>query len=147
MRLRLDEPRAANWPTGVVLAPFRPADAPEALRVLIDAYHDGYAGAFEGGDDWYARVSRDDEWDPALVLLARDVETQRIVGVCHGWTSAFLKDVCVARVARGQGLGEALVLSLAESYRQRGFSAMDLKVLPGNAPARGLYAKMGFQEA
>jgi ribosomal protein S18 acetylase RimI-like enzyme len=135
-----------NWPSGVVLAPFRPDDASEALRVLIDAYHDGYAGEFEGGDDWYATVSADDEWDPALVLLARDVETQRIVGVCYGWTSAFLKDVCVARVARGQGLGEALVLALAERFRERGFGAMDLKVLPGNAPARGLYRKIGFRD-
>lgn len=126
-----------------MLAPFRPVDAAEALRVLVDAYHDGFAGEFDDSD-WYTRVSSDAEWDPDLVLLARDVETQRVVGVCFGWTSAFLKDVCVARVARGQGVGEALVLALAERFRERGFSSMDLKVLPGNEPARALYAKMGF---
>ncbi|WP_342119084.1 GNAT family N-acetyltransferase [Pseudoduganella sp. OTU4001] len=52
----------------------------------------------------------------------------------------------VHRNARRGGLGTALVATAVEWARGQGLEWVDLEVLAGNAPARGLYRKMGFQQ-
>ena len=50
----------------------------------------------------------------------------------------------VHREARRSGLGAALVETAAAWAREQGLEWVDLEVLAGNAPARGLYRKCGF---
>lgn len=50
----------------------------------------------------------------------------------------------VHRNARRGGLGTALVRTAADWARSQGLEWVDLEVLSGNLPARGLYRKCGF---
>jgi len=138
---------AASWPAGVRETGFEPRDAAAVAAVFTEAYRDGSAGPFDGGERWYEERSLDREWDGSLVRLARCEGSGRILGACHGWTGGFLKDLGVLPSARGRGIADALVLSLATRYRLRSLAALDLKVLPGNEPARRFYARLGFRDA
>ncbi len=48
---------------------------------------------------------------------------------------------------QGQGLGQALLLSLLQVARQQGLEWATLEVRVSNVAARSLYSKFGFQEA
>lgn len=60
---------------------------------------------------------------------------------------AELLNLAVAEVARGQGIGAALVERAIADARQWGASAMFLEVRASNAAALGLYERAGFREA
>jgi GNAT superfamily N-acetyltransferase len=65
------------------------------------------------------------------------------------WTDAddaWIEDVFVRESARGAGLGRALVEQAIERARQRGCMRIELDVDEGNAPARALYASLGFSD-
>lgn len=53
--------------------------------------------------------------------------------------------VAVAPGLRGRGYGRALMTAAAGYARDRGYRALDLNVVRGNAPAQGLYAACGFE--
>lgn len=58
----------------------------------------------------------------------------------------FLLDgICVAPSARGQGLGSALIETICDEARQRGFAAVRLDVIEANTRAIALYERLGFQ--
>lgn len=48
--------------------------------------------------------------------------------------------------ARGRGLAQALVGAAEREARRRGCTVMGLEVGTGNAPARSLYARLGYRE-
>ena len=52
----------------------------------------------------------------------------------------------IERGARGRGWGRALVETTIVWAREQGFAWLDLGVFADNAPARVLYAKLGFAE-
>jgi len=55
----------------------------------------------------------------------------------------FLEDLFVSEKARGTGLGDKLLRSVAQRALQRGFERIDLHVLDWNAPAIEFYKKRG----
>ena len=55
-----------------------------------------------------------------------------------------MMNLAVAEPYRRQGIGEALVLALVEGLRERGSHCLTLEVRASNAPAKGLYEKLGF---
>ncbi len=59
---------------------------------------------------------------------------------------AWVGGMGVAPAARRAGLGEALMRELIGGARARGARTLRLEVLESNAPARALYAKLGFRE-
>jgi GNAT superfamily N-acetyltransferase len=58
-----------------------------------------------------------------------------------------LQDIVVAPAARGRGVARALVGSLMGWGRANGAERAYLHVLASNAPARALYASLGFRDA
>jgi ribosomal protein S18 acetylase RimI-like enzyme len=58
----------------------------------------------------------------------------------------FVDLVVVDPDARGRGLGEVLMLAAMRRLAERGVTSFELGVAGGNAPAVGLYRKLGFVE-
>ncbi len=130
-----------EWPAGFSSRTLLPEDAPEVHRLLQLAYAQTrdipeYAA-------WWAGLSGDSEFDPALCFLAFDAQG-RLAGAALCWTSAFLKDLAVRPEARRFGLGENLLRLVFSAFRERGASAVDLKVDAGNADAIRLYERAGM---
>jgi ribosomal protein S18 acetylase RimI-like enzyme len=60
---------------------------------------------------------------------------------------AVIVAVGVVEAARGRGIARALMLYAREVLKREGNDALRLFVHPANAPARGLYASLGFAES
>lgn len=60
-------------------------------------------------------------------------------------TRAWIEDVVVDEAARGQGVGEALMIKAVELARQAGARTVDLTSRPSRAAAGRLYERVGFQ--
>lgn len=61
----------------------------------------------------------------------------------RGRTALYLEDIFVAPAARGQGVGYALMRSLAQLARARGYDRLEWSVLDWNAPAIAFYQRLG----
>lgn len=138
---------APAWPAGVVpmtLVPMTvPGPSPISLHaLLVRAYANG-GGSVPDFAYWWTRLVEDNEFDPALVLVAFGPEGTP-VGLAQCWTSGFIKDLVVAPEHRGRGIGEALLIQCFTVFARRGLSHVDLKVETDNIPARRLYARMGM---
>src|SRR5262245_60866752 len=108
MRVELDTtPRRPVWPDGFDVPEWRDADALEVHTLLVDSYRDG-GGEVAEYDVWRPWFVGDAEFDAAACRLARSAEGE-LAGVVLCWSSAFIKDLCVAERFRRRGLGEALV--------------------------------------
>ncbi len=77
-------------------------------------------------------------WRAALLrLLGRQIDNAR-----------FLMDgICVARNARGRGVGSRLVEAICDEARARGYAEVRLDVIDTNFRARALYERLGFHAA
>lgn len=135
------EPR---WPSGISLKTLSGDDAErvarDAHRLIAEAFDD-MPRDFES---WWAWLSGDDDFDPELVFVAYGPDS-RPLGVAQCWRSGYLKDLAVTPQARGQGLGEALVLQVFATFQARGVLHVDLKTnLIANAAAARLYLRLGM---
>jgi ribosomal protein S18 acetylase RimI-like enzyme len=72
---------------------------------------------------------------PLLWMLESDSDNSRFL----------LDGICVAREARGQGVGSALLTAIEDEGRSRGFSAIRLDVIDNNFRAKALYARRGYK--
>lgn len=143
LRQDLTRPQVpAVWPEGVSVTSYREALAAEVHALLVLGYADG-GGTAPDFDTWRTLFTGDAEYHPQLCFIARD--QHGIVAVAQCWTSAFIKDLVVHPRARRQGLAQALLLHVFETYRQRREAWVDLKVLEDNQPARRLYEGLGMQ--
>lgn len=129
-------------PAGHSLATLRPGDAPAAHALL--------AGVFDDEEPdfavWWTKRSGDSEYDPSVVFLVRD-DSGQLVALAWCWTSAFLKDLAVAPVARRKGIAEALCRHVFATFHARGADHIDLKTnLVSNADAVRLYRRLGMYE-
>ena len=137
-------PLPVSWPDGAELVTFDPRMSDQLEALLSEAYQCG-GGEPAAYANWYAGVSSDEEFDPALVFVALDTGSGQVAGVCHVWTSAFVKDLAVRPAWRRKGLGTALLRSAMCVMAERGHRHLDLKVEAGNPHhAPKLYASLGF---
>jgi ribosomal protein S18 acetylase RimI-like enzyme len=133
------------WPSGFSVRAFAAEDAKVVHRLMQLAYTQGggSVGAFE---TWWPAVRDDGEFDAALCFLAIDGGGE-IVGAAQCWTSAYVKDLVVHPAARRQGLAEALLLTVFQTFRARGARHVDLKVETDNPTgAMRLYRRLGMVE-
>jgi GNAT superfamily N-acetyltransferase len=89
--------------------------------------------------------------DPAVtLLLARDGEqivgtTTVIVYTTPFWIKARLDEVVVDELARGKGVGAALVRASLELAREKGVQVVELQSGVQREEANRLYPRMGFK--
>lgn len=131
----------AEWPAGINLSTYQPAQA-AAVHLLLKAGYENGGGNVPALDEWRERFERDAEYDPQLCFIAAD--SQGIVGVIQCWTSAFIHHLVVHPRAQGRGLGRALLLHGLSVFQQRREGYVDLKVMEDNHRARRLYEKAGM---
>jgi GNAT superfamily N-acetyltransferase len=104
------------------------------------------------GSTWdREKDATDDQWRAAVLSRSRFVAVQgeRVVGLASGGDSnssdtAALTSLWVAPGARGQGVGDQLVIAVVEWAQAAGFSQVLLWVTEGNAHAEALYFRNGF---
>src|SRR5690349_4765752 len=138
-------PAPAAFPDGVELARFHPGQDDETVHALIyvDAAWTEVPGhSARSLEAWRSALSPEDRgW------IAR--RGRRPVGwVCgrafedgRGW----IAQLAVARSARGQGLGRALLLHAMADLRERGATSLALGVQGANESAVSLYRDVGFE--
>jgi ribosomal protein S18 acetylase RimI-like enzyme len=71
---------------------------------------------------------------PLLWMLESDTDNSRFL----------LDGICVAREARGRGIGSALLAAIETEARERGYAAVRLDVIDSNFRAKALYARKGY---
>ncbi|WP_285432297.1 GNAT family N-acetyltransferase [Pseudomonas sp. fls2-241-R2A-110] len=130
-----------TWPKGIVLVQYRPELAEVVHRLMETGYQEG-GGRVPTLDVWQQRFETDPEYDPSLCFIA--LESERIVGVCQCWTSAYIKNLVVHPQAQGLGLGRALLLHAFKVFQDRREGFVDLKVLEDNLRAQRLYESAGM---
>ena len=92
-------------------------------------------------------MRNDLEYDATVLFLALD-EKDRVIGLAHCWTSAFLKDLAVSALWRRIGIGEALMLHALTVFQARGAVHLDLKVEDDNpSGAERLYRRIGMHRS
>jgi ribosomal protein S18 acetylase RimI-like enzyme len=91
--------------------------------------------------------------DPASTLMVARADDGQIVGALTlavyrvpTGVRSIIEDVIVDISARGQGIGEALMLRAIEIAREKGAANIALTSNPVRAAANSLYIKLGFQK-
>lgn len=104
------------------------------------------------------KICFDDEaWSIALYLNEFEDENKRYVvalaenrviaygGYAHIIDEAHIMNIAVASAYRQKGIGQRIVEYLIVDAKARGITAMTLEVKSGNAAAKALYEKLGFE--
>lgn len=135
---------AAPVPAGYRIRIFEDGDAQPIHALLSRTYADA-GDALPHFGEWWAKLSGDDEFDPATCFVAVDAK-EKIAGVAQCWATSFLKDLAVGADARRVGLGEALLTHCFAVFRRRGADRLDLKVEIDNPTgALRLYERCGMK--
>jgi ribosomal protein S18 acetylase RimI-like enzyme len=147
-------------PTGIRIRPYRTADMLGAIRLLASSY-EGAPGAAA-----FAPHGRLDEWVrylrqlierqpcgrflPEASFVVDDPLSGRLAGAvlttAVSDTTAHIAQVVVGPQRARQGIGGSLLQHAFAAAGQAGYSAVTLMVDEQNAPARALYAALGFAE-
>ena len=93
------------------------------------------------------------EHPTTLVLLAFVDDEPVGIAVCFYGLSSFrarpllnIHDLAVLPQYHGKGVGQALLAAVEERARSKGCCKLTLEVLDGNARARDLYRRFGFED-
>ena len=101
------------------------------------------------GTEAWSEKSVASELTNALSLWLVAMEEDKVAGYVGSQTvmdETDMMNVAVHPDHRRQGIAETLVLSLAEALKEKGSHCLTLEVRASNAPAIGLYEKLGFQQ-
>jgi ribosomal protein S18 acetylase RimI-like enzyme len=128
------------------------ADLPRLLPMMVDFNrHESIDWTFERGEGALRQLLTSAEL--GFVGLAEvDEQTCGYFVLTFGYDlewngrDAFLTELYLSPASRGRGLGRLLLSAAESTARSRGSRALHLMVRPENAPALGLYLRMGFQE-
>ncbi len=143
----------AEQPTLVKTAPVAAmrAVSADASADILERPDEGWAGVFtsDGFDpvDGANRVAALTRSSQAAYGAVREGARTLAVGVVafgHGWAS--IHGMRTAKARRGKGLAGRVLAGLAEAATARGVERVFLQVEEGNAPARALYGRAGFQQ-
>ncbi len=144
-----DLPQPA-WPSGITLAPFRPAVDDQELHTMIYSFWTDVPGhTHRPFDEWRSLFVSGSWFDPDLVVLARSGGgTGPVVGCALNRTFAgkvgWVTQLGVAREARALGLGRATLLEACHRLSRTGVGLIGLGVEAENANALGLYRSVGM---
>ncbi len=124
----------------------------DALRDAPAAFASSYdQDAAYPVEEWSARARSGAEGrDSATCFALNDTRAVGLVGGFRSGRYAAVVDLVsmwTSPVARGSGVGRALVGAVAEWSREIGMAAVELWVTRGNEPAQRLYEWCGFIES
>lgn len=128
-------------PSGVVITPLWQTRPIELHALLLDAYAKG-GGSVGNFDQWWQPLVEDEEFDPALLIVATSGEQP--IGLVQCWTSSFVKDLVVAPNWQNRALGTYLLSAAFAEFRRRGAPHVDLKVEASNLAAQRFYHRHGM---
>ncbi len=132
------EPRALRYFERVIQPSFAFVALNDAGQLLGMAGYKTPAGSFAGGSGADLRAIYGlfgSAWRiPLLWFLGREIDNDRFL----------LDGICVARSARGAGIGSALMAEICEEARSRGYGSVRLDVIDTNWRAKALYERLGF---
>ena len=141
-----DPPLApADWPAGVVVAPFRPGEDDEAVHALV--YVDAAWTDVPGHSDktleaWRSMITPEYRgWVASRDGRLAGWVVGRVFSDGRGW----IQQLAVGRSERGRGLGRALLLHALADQRENGATCFALGVQAANDTAIGLYRGVGFE--
>ena len=137
-------PPAAEWPEGIELARYEPTADAEAVHALI--YVDAAWAEVPGHVDrpfekWQAGLAGYQGWVARRAGRPVGVVAGRVFEDGRGWVEL----LAVARSARGQGLGRALLLHSLDELLGLGATSLALGVQGANETAIRLYRDVGFR--
>ena len=122
----------ASFPEDVKLVAFDPSRyALEARSLLNLCYADG-GGDVETFEDWWPRISSDDEFLPELCFSVVDRASDQLVAFAQCWSSGFIKDIGVHPDWRRRGVAKALMCTIFDRFMQCGCENVQLKVQSEN---------------
>ncbi|GIV06279.1 MAG: GCN5 family N-acetyltransferase [Fimbriimonadales bacterium] len=134
----------------IVIAPAQPNDLPRLLELIHQL------AAYERRLEQVKATEKDleralfGERPVAEAVLAWHGENAvgyalfyPVFSTFRGRAALYLEDVFVALESRGQGVGRALMRSLAQIAQQRGYDRIEWSVLEWNTPAIEFYKKLG----
>jgi len=132
------EPRALRYFERVIQPQFAIVALDDVGQLLGMAGYKTPAGSFAGGSGADLRAIYGilgSAWRiPLLWFLGREVDNHRFL----------LDGICVARDARGLGIGSALMVAICDEAKSRGYMAVRLDVIDTNWRAKALYERLGF---
>jgi len=124
----------------ISFTPARVVDAPALAKLDKDAF---------GAEAWPQESFQSALSDPRQEV-EKAMSEDKMVGYLlmnfrrGGSSTACVDSLAVSSEARGQKLGEQLLLRGLETAANKGYSEVQLEVEKGNAPAEKLYEKYGF---
>lgn len=131
-----------SLPGGVSLTSWRNRDAARTHALLEHAYRAG-GGSVDPYDEWLEWFTTDPEFDASSCFLAW--YEGELVGVALCWSSAFVKDLCVAEGFRRRGVGFGLLTHVLWHFQGRGAESVELRSHADNpSGANQLYQRLGF---
>lgn len=141
------------WPDDIAPVPFRLGVDDEELHAMIYSFWTDVPGHVARPiEEWRSSILAGSWFDAEYVVVARsDGGDGPIVGCALGRTFTgdvgWVSQLGVAPVARGLGLGRAVLLEICHRLGRRGPRVIGLGVEAENAGALGLYRSVGMEIA
>jgi ribosomal protein S18 acetylase RimI-like enzyme len=144
MRRSLQLPFAAPvLVAGTTFGPWHRDHARAVHALLRSAYALG-GGSVAAYGPWHKGFEQDNEFAAEACVLA--FRAGALLGAALCWNNGFIKDLCVAREYRRQGLATAMLVAVFKHFQQQGRSCVELKVQRDNpSGAQRLYEQLGFR--
>ena len=132
----------ANQPFEVI-GKINPTFANGTWRYTEERYERPYTKAYP--DDTWDYAAYMDNPDKTIFLAYSGAECIGQIVLRRDWNRyAFIEDICVARQARGNGVGSALIQKAAEWAESSSLMGLALETQDNNLLACRFYAKCGF---
>lgn len=143
MRRDLTAPIAASFfPAGTSPVPFGRETVWAARELMKLVYLDGLDDGGISFEGFWAWLTSHPQYDADLMFGAEASGT--VVGFCHCWRDAYIKNLVVHPDFRRRGLGSALLTVALRRFAQRGTPYAELETEVDNIKAQSLYRRLGF---
>ena len=131
----------APFPPGITVEAWTPERAGAFFEAYQDAFRDrpGFPGWTQ--EEWVDWVAGDDDFRPAMSLLACSGDEPAGFAVCD---QAWIAQIGERPGWRSRSLGAALLAEVMRRFRAAGCDAVSLGVNVNNPTAARLYTRLGF---
>ena len=133
---------AAVLPADVAIVPFVRETAWASRELMKLVYSDGLNDGGISFDGFWSWLTTHQQYDADLMFIAE--AGRAVVGFCHCWRDAYIKNLVVHPDFRQRGIGSALIILAMQSFARRGAPSVDLETEVDNLKARSLYERLGF---